>query len=74
MRVLLQNAETKLYFIETGEWTEDPTKASDFEEVERAAHVYHARNLAYAQIVVEGPAQQDRQVLEDLLKYVQSNS
>lgn len=53
MRVLLQNTETKLYFIDTNQWTDDPLKATDFEEVELAAEVYHRHDLAYARIVVE---------------------
>lgn len=53
MRVLLQNTETKLYFINSNEWTEDPIKATDFEEVELAAQAYHAQDLAYAQIILE---------------------
>jgi hypothetical protein len=53
MRVLLQNTETRLYFIDTDEWTDDPLKAKDFEEVERAEDTYDAEDLAYARIVVE---------------------
>jgi hypothetical protein len=53
MRVLLQNTETKLYFIDTDQWTDDPLKATDFGEVELAVDVYHRHDLAYAQIVVE---------------------
>jgi len=73
MRVLLQNTETKLYFIDVGEWTDDPTKAKDFEEVELAAQMYHANDLAYAQIVVEnGSGARKPQILEELMKYVQA--
>lgn len=53
MRVLLQNTETKLYFIGQNEWTNDPLKATDFEQVESAAEAYHTQDLAYAQIVLE---------------------
>jgi len=53
MRVLLQNAETHLYFIDTDQWTDDPLKATDFEEVEKAADVYETEDLAYARIVVQ---------------------
>ena len=53
MRVLLQNTETKLYFISPGEWTDDPVKATNFGEVEIAAEAYHSKDLAYAQIVIE---------------------
>jgi len=53
MRVLLQNTETKLYYIIPNDWTNDPWKATDFEEVENAAHVYHTQDLSYAQIVLE---------------------
>ena len=53
MRVLLQNTETKLYLIGPNEWTGDPLKATDFQEVESAAEAYHSQDLAYAQIVLE---------------------
>jgi hypothetical protein len=53
MRVLLQNAETKQYFVSPNDWTSDPLEATDFEEVETAAQVYHAQDVAYAQIVLE---------------------
>lgn len=53
MRVLLQNTETKLYFISPSEWTDDPVKATNFGEVEIAAEAYHSKDLAYAQIVIE---------------------
>ncbi|HZR21651.1 MAG TPA: hypothetical protein VFE51_30495 [Verrucomicrobiae bacterium] len=53
MRVLLQNTETKLFLIAPNDWTEDPLKATDFEQVENAAQVYHTQDLAYAQIVLE---------------------
>jgi hypothetical protein len=53
MRVLLQNTETKLYFISGKEWTDDPAKAMDFEEVENAAQAYHTQDLVYARIVVD---------------------
>jgi hypothetical protein len=52
MRVLLQNAETKLYFAGPNEWTEDTAKAVDFEHVDRASQVYATENLAYAEIVL----------------------
>lgn len=71
MRVLLQNTETKLFFINTNEWTNDPLKATDFEEVDRAAQAYHSQDLVYAQIVIE-PGIPDRvpQVVADLLRPV----
>jgi hypothetical protein len=53
MRVVLQNTETRLYFIDTDQWTDDPFEAKDFEDVERAADAYDAQDLAYARIVVE---------------------
>ena len=53
MRVLLQNTETKLYFIDSDKWTDDPLQATDFEEVEMAAEVYHRNDLDYARIVVQ---------------------
>lgn len=53
MRVLLQNTETQLFFINPNQWTTDPLKATDFEEVENAAQVYHIQDLAYARIVVD---------------------
>ena len=73
MRVLLQNTQTKLFFIDTDEWTEDPWKATDFEDVEVAAQIYHSHNLDYAQIVLE-PASvpQPAAVLSELRKYVQA--
>ncbi len=73
MRVLLQNTETKLYFIDANEWTDDPSKATDFEEVELAAQVYHTHDLAYAQIVLQ-PALLPRQatVLGETHKYAQA--
>ena len=70
MRVLLQNTETNLYYIDTNEWTNDPLKATDFEKVDHAAHVYHAQNLAYARILVEPGGQAQQPVLNDLLNYV----
>ncbi len=53
MRVLLQNAETKLYFVSPNDWTSDPLKATDFEAVETAAQVYHTQDVAYARILLE---------------------
>ena len=75
MRVLLQNTETKLYFIDTDEWTDDPLKATDFEQVEHAAEVYHSRDLAYAQIILEpGPQSTTRnnESVSQLLRYIQA--
>ena len=73
MRVLLQNAETKLYFVDTNQWTDDPSKAKDFQEVENAAQIYHIHDLAYAKIVVEsGPTEARRDPMEALLKLVQA--
>ena len=72
MRVLLQNTETKLYFISPGEWTDDPVKATDFEEVEVAAEAYHSRDMAYAQIVLEpGLAPSRPHVRAALLRAIQ---
>lgn len=56
MRVLLQNTETKLYFIDRDNWTDDPLQATDFEEVEMAAEIYHRNDLDYACIVVQSPS------------------
>jgi hypothetical protein len=53
MRVLLQNTETRLYFIDADQWTEDPLKAKDFEDVERAADAYEDQDIDYARIVLE---------------------
>ncbi len=53
MRVLLQNSETKLYFAGPNEWTDDATKAVNFEHIDRASQTYAAENLAYAEIVLE---------------------
>ena len=73
MRVLLQNTETKLYFIDADDWTDEPSKATDFEDVDNAAQVYHVQNLVYARIVVEpGPIAQKPRSLGELLKYVQA--
>jgi hypothetical protein len=73
MRVLLQNTETKLYFIDTNEWTDDPAKARNFEDVQLAERIYNSQGLAYARIVVEqGPPEQRREVLGELLKYIQA--
>ncbi len=53
MRVLLLNTETKLYYAGTNRWTERAAEAMDFEQIDRAAHVYAAENLCYAEIVIE---------------------
>ena len=69
MRVLLQNAETKLYFINANEWTDDPLKATDFEEVEQAVQTYDTQDLRYAKIVLEpGSPAAWPQVLAENLK------
>jgi hypothetical protein len=69
MRVLLQNTETKLYFVDTNEWTDDPLKATDFEEVEHAAEAYDTQDVAYAQIVVSSaPSTATPYVLTEMLK------
>lgn len=74
MRVLLQNTETKLYFVDTNQWTDDPSKAKDFQEVEHAAQIYHLQGPAYAKIVVEPNALElRRDPVEALLKYVQAS-
>jgi len=52
MRVLLQNAETKLYFAGPNEWTEDVAKAVNFEHIDQASQAYASENLAYAEIVL----------------------
>jgi hypothetical protein len=73
MRVLLQNTETKLYFIDSNEWTDDPLKATNFEHVDYAAYVYQTEDLAYARIIIEpGPPAQVPQRLSDLLRQVQA--
>ena len=73
MRVLLQNTETKLYFINPNEWTDDPLKATDFEQVDHAADVYHSRGLSYAQIIVDEDRIQPRpNVLAELVKQVRA--
>jgi hypothetical protein len=75
MRVLLQNTETKLYLITPSEWTDDPLKATDFEEVENAAQVYHSQDLAYAQIVLEPGLPSSRpQVIAELLRRAQAQT
>ncbi|HLH54708.1 MAG TPA: hypothetical protein VKY92_13935 [Verrucomicrobiae bacterium] len=56
MRVLLQNTETKLYLIGCNQWTDDPSKATDFQEVQSAAEAYEIEDLAYARIVVDQAA------------------
>lgn len=74
MRVLLQNTETKLYFIDADEWTDDPLKATDFEQVEHAAEAYHTRDLAYAQIIVEpGPPARKAETVSELLRQMQAS-
>ena len=73
MRVLLQNTETKLYFIDTDEWTNDPLKATDLEQVESAVEVYHSRDLAYAQIIIQpGPPAPKAEIVSQLLRYIQA--
>jgi hypothetical protein len=74
MRVLLQNTETKLYYIEADTWTDDPLRATDFEEVEQAAHVYHCQHLAYAQIIIHPGASSAKQhVFEELARQIQTH-
>lgn len=73
MRVLLQNTETKLFFIDKDQWTEDPEKATDFEEVELAAQVYHTQDLVYARIVLEPGVLPRHTAAAELLKYVQAH-
>jgi hypothetical protein len=73
MRVLLQNTETKLYFVDTDEWTDDPLKATDFEQVEQAAEAYHTRDLAYARIIIEpGPPARNAETVSQLLRSIQA--
>lgn len=75
MRVLLQNMETKLYLVIPNEWTNDPLKATDFEEVEHAAEVYHCQDLAYAQIVLEpGLAPARPAAVPQVFRHVQPQS
>lgn len=72
MRVLLQNTETKLYFIIPNEWTNDPAKATDFEDVENAAQVYHTQDLTYAQILLEPGSQSAHpRIVSELLRGIQ---
>jgi hypothetical protein len=69
MRVLLQNTETQLYFMDEDQWTDDPLKATDFEEVERAADAYDTLSVAYARIVVEpGLAAWNQHPLTELVR------
>ena len=56
MRVLLQNTETKLYYIGIDQWTDDPAKATDFQEIQNAADAYDTEDLTYARIVVDTTA------------------
>ena len=73
MRVLLQNTETNLYFVDPNQWTDDPLKATDFEEVEHAARAYHTQDLAYARIVLEpGMAAPGLQALTDAVRRTQT--
>ena len=75
MRVLLQNTETKLYFIIPNDWTNDPLKATDFEDIENAEHVYLTQDLAYAQILLEPGLPSSRpQISSELLRRVQPQS
>jgi len=53
MRVLLQNTETKLYYLGPDQWTEDRSKALDFEHINQAVQTYTTENLYYAEIVFE---------------------
>jgi len=69
MRVLLQNTETKLYFIDSDQWTQDPSEATDFEEIQLAEQVYHHHDLAYARIVVEPGPSPAAEVPDLQLKY-----
>jgi hypothetical protein len=75
MRVLLQNTETRLYFIDTDQWTDDPLQAKDFEDVERAADAYDAQDLAYARIVLEpGLASWNHHPLAELVRRLEVRS
>ena len=60
MRVLLQNTETKLYYREPEQWTDDPAQAMDFEYISQAVRIYSRESVFYAQIVLEsGGSPQD---------------
>ena len=72
MRVLLQNTETRLYFMDIDQWTDDPLKARDFEDVERAADAYEDQDIDYARIVLEpGVAALTHHPLEELVRRLQ---
>ena len=53
MKVLLQDAQTKLFYAAPGRWVKDKPEALNFERVDRAAQVYETENLPFAEIVVE---------------------
>ena len=53
MKVLLQDAQTKLFYAAQGRWVKEKPDALNFERVERAAQVYETENLPFAEIVIE---------------------
>ena len=53
MKVLLQDAQTKLFYAAPGRWVKEKLEALNFERVDRAAQVYETENLPFAEIVVE---------------------
>ena len=53
MKVLLQDAQTKLFYSGPGRWVKEKPEALNFERVDRAAQVYETENLPFAEIVIE---------------------
>ncbi len=57
MRVMLQNAETGLFYAGPNDWTKDMVRAVDFESVSHAVEAYKHERVAFASIMVDnGPS------------------
>lgn len=55
MKVILHNANTDLYFIGPNMWTNDRSKAFDFERMEHAVELVRRNGLNGLELVVSFP-------------------
>ncbi len=52
MKVILRNTETDLYFLGPNMWTNDPDRAHDFGDAERAAKIAREARLQHMELIM----------------------
>jgi hypothetical protein len=52
MKVILRDTETDLYFLGPNMWTNDPNRAHDFGDAERAAKIARDARLQHVELIM----------------------